>query len=146
MTSVVCQRWTQTIHLSCALKGTTFKRFLVRGPAELWMVKRQSESKDSPYIPLMGEHAVHFRTADTGNGTLNPLQAHLNAKGISHKAANKHTPRIKSTVSCTKPVWYSEHGTYCGFEIILEGGMSATHVAVIPCTRTHSDEEGFLKK
>ena len=49
-------------------------------------------------------------------------------------------------VSRTKHVWYSEHGTYYRFEFILERMMSATHVAVIPCTRTHSDEEEFLKK
>ena len=53
---------------------------------------------------------------------------------------------IPSTVSNTKHVWYSEHGTYHWFEIILEWVMSATHVAVIPCTRIHSDEEEFLKK
>ncbi|KIM51260.1 hypothetical protein SCLCIDRAFT_33590 [Scleroderma citrinum Foug A] len=94
-------RWTQTVCPSHALKGTTFKRFLACGPAELWMVKRQSESKDSPYVPLTGERAVHFRTADTGNGTLNPLQAHLNVKGISHKAANEHAPRIKSAAAQT---------------------------------------------
>ena len=51
-----------------------------------------------------------------------------------------------SSLSCTKRVWYSEHGMYCQFEIILERAMSATHVAVIPHMRTHSDEEEFLKK
>ena len=49
-------------------------------------------------------------------------------------------------VSRTKHVWYSEHGMYCRFEIILERVMSATHIAVIPCMRTHSDKEEFLKK
>ncbi|KIM55788.1 hypothetical protein SCLCIDRAFT_133927, partial [Scleroderma citrinum Foug A] len=49
-------------------------------------------------------------------------------------------------VSRTKHVWYSEHGMYCRFEIILERAMSATHVAVIPRTRTHSDKEEFPKK
>ena len=49
-------------------------------------------------------------------------------------------------VSRTKHIWYSEHGMYCWFEIILERAMSATRIAVIPCTRTHSDEEEFLKK
>ena len=97
----MCQRWTQTVCLSRALKGTTFEHFSARGPAELWMVKRQLESKDSPYVPLTGEHAVHFCTADTGNGTLNPLQAHLNAKGISRKAANEHAPRIESVAAQT---------------------------------------------
>ena len=53
---------------------------------------------------------------------------------------------INTPVSCTKHVWYSEHGMYCRFEIILEQVMSVTHVAVIPRTRTHSDEEEFLKK
>ena len=49
-------------------------------------------------------------------------------------------------VSRTKHVWYSEHGMYCRFEIILEWAMSATHVAVIPHMRTHSDKEEFPKK
>ena len=49
-------------------------------------------------------------------------------------------------VSHTKHVWYSEHGMYCRVEIILEQAMSATHVAVIPHTRTHSDKEEFPKK
>ena len=49
-------------------------------------------------------------------------------------------------VSHTKHIWYSEHGMYCQFKIILEQAMSATHVAVIPHTRTHSDKEEFLKK
>ena len=49
-------------------------------------------------------------------------------------------------VSHTKHVWYSEHGMYCQFEIILEQAMSATHIAVIPRMRTHSDEEEFPKK
>ena len=50
------------------------------------------------------------------------------------------------SVSRTKHVWYSEHGMYCRFKIILEQAMSATHVAVIPHMRTHSDEEEFPKK
>ena len=49
-------------------------------------------------------------------------------------------------MSHTKHVWYSEHGTYCQFKIILEGGMSVTHIAIIPCTRTHSDKEEFPRK
>ena len=49
-------------------------------------------------------------------------------------------------VSRTKHVWYSEHGTYYQFEIILERVMSATHVAVILRTRTSpAYEEEFLK-
>ena len=49
-------------------------------------------------------------------------------------------------VSRTKHVWYSEHGMYCRFKIILEQVMSATHVAVIPCTRTSpAYEEEFTK-
>ena len=49
-------------------------------------------------------------------------------------------------VSRTKHVWYSEHGMYCRFEIILERAMSATHVAVIPHTRTSpAYEEEFTK-
>ena len=49
-------------------------------------------------------------------------------------------------VSHTKHVWYSEHGMYCRFEIILERAMSATHIAVIPCTRTSpAYEEEFTK-
>ena len=47
------------------------------------------------------------------------------------------------TVSHTKHVWYSEHGTYYQFKFILERAMSATHVAVIPRMRTHSDKEEF---
>ena len=39
-------------------------------------------------------------------------------------------------MSCTKHVWYSGHGMYCWFEIILEWAMSVTHVAVILHTRT----------
>ena len=99
MTSVMFQHWMQSICLSHALQGTTFEHFLVCGPTELQMVKRQLElniKKDLPYILLMGEHAAHFHTADTGNRTLNTLQAYLNTKGISCKVANEHTPRIKS--------------------------------------------------
>ena len=50
------------------------------------------------------------------------------------------------SLSCTKHVWYSEHGMYYQFEIILERVMSATHVAVIPRTRTSpAYEEEFVK-
>ena len=48
-------------------------------------------------------------------------------------------------VSRTKHVWYSEHGTYYQFKIILEQVMSVTHVAVIPHTRSSSDEEQSMK-
>ena len=49
-------------------------------------------------------------------------------------------------VSHTKHVWYSEHGMYCRFEIILERVMSATHVAVILRMRTSpAYEEEFTK-
>ena len=49
-------------------------------------------------------------------------------------------------MSRTKHVWYSEHGMYCQFEIILEQAMSATHIAVILCTRTSpAYEEEFMK-
>ena len=40
------------------------------------------------------------------------------------------------TMSRTKHVWYSEHGTYYQFEFILEWAMSVNHVAVILHTRT----------
>ena len=53
---------------------------------------------------------------------------------------------IDDMVSRTKHIWYSEHGMYCWFKIILEWAMSVTHIAVIPRTRTHSDEEEFPKK
>ena len=45
-------------------------------------------------------------------------------------------PDSRVPLSCTKHVWYSEHGTYYQFKFILERAMSATHVAVILCTRT----------
>ena len=49
-------------------------------------------------------------------------------------------------LSCTKHVWYSEHGMYCRFEIILEQAMSVTHIAVILRTRTSpAYEEEFTK-
>ena len=49
-------------------------------------------------------------------------------------------------LSHTKHVWYSEHGMYCRFEIILERAMSATHVAVILHMRTSPVyEEEFTK-
>ena len=55
-------------------------------------------------------------------------------------------PAVFDALSCTKHVWYSEHGMYCRFEIILERVMSATHVAVILCTRTSpAYEEEFTK-
>ena len=52
---------------------------------------------------------------------------------------------VVGAVSCTKHVWYSEHGMYCRFEIILERAMSATHVAVILHTRTSPayEEDGL---
>ena len=51
------------------------------------------------------------------------------------------------SLSHTKHVWYSEHGTYYRFEFILERAMSATHVAVILHMRTSpAYEEEFLKK
>ena len=51
-----------------------------------------------------------------------------------------------NTVSRTKHVWYSEHGTYYRFEFILERAMSATHVAVILRMRTSpAYEEEFMK-
>ena len=43
---------------------------------------------------------------------------------------------LQCALSRTKHVWYSEHGTYCRFKIILERAMSVTHVAVILRTRT----------
>ena len=50
------------------------------------------------------------------------------------------------TMSRTKHVWYSEHGTYYRFEFILERAMSATHIAVILCMRTSpAYEEEFMK-
>ena len=53
---------------------------------------------------------------------------------------------INAAVSRTKHVWYSEHGTYYRFEFILERAMSATHIAVILCTRTSpAYEEEFMK-
>ena len=49
-------------------------------------------------------------------------------------------------VSRTKHIWYSEHGMYCRFEIILERTMSATHIAVILRMRTSpAYEEEFMK-
>ena len=57
-----------------------------------------------------------------------------------------HYFELIEAVSRTKHVWYSGHGTYCQFKIILERVMSATHVAVIPCTRTSpAYEEEFTK-
>ena len=61
-----------------------------------------------------------------------------------HLSSLWHWPQ--ALLSRTKHVWYSEHGMYCWFEIILERAMSVTHVAVIPHMRTHSDEEEFPKK
>ena len=53
---------------------------------------------------------------------------------------------IVCAVSRTKHVWYSEHGTYYQFEIILGRVMSVTHVAVIPHMRTSpAYEEEFVK-
>ena len=54
--------------------------------------------------------------------------------------------QVLSMLSRTKHVWYSEHGTYYQFEFILERAMSATHIAVILCTRTSpAYEEEFMK-
>ena len=74
--------------------------------------------------------------------------------GISMVADSRETPRESSlaqamdevALSRTKHVWYSEHGMYCRFKIILERAMSATHVAVILRTRTSpAYEEEFTK-
>ena len=55
-------------------------------------------------------------------------------------------PCMEWALSHTKHVWYSEHGTYYRFKFILERAMSATHVAVILCTRTSpAYEEEFMK-
>ena len=55
-------------------------------------------------------------------------------------------PNVTNALSCTKHVWYSEHGTYYRFEFILERAMSATHIAVILRTRTSpAYEEEFMK-
>ena len=43
-----------------------------------------------------------------------------------------HDLQNLNPLSRTKHVWYSEHGTYYRFKIILERVMSVTHVAVIP--------------
>ena len=43
---------------------------------------------------------------------------------------------VSGLVSHTKHIWYSEHGTYYRFKLILERAMSVTHVAVILCMRT----------
>ena len=60
--------------------------------------------------------------------------------------AGRRGKTMVCAVSCTKHVWYSEHGMYCQFEIILERAMSATHVAVILRTRTSpAYEEEFTK-
>ena len=69
------------------------------------------------------------------DGNLQKYKARLVARGYSQQP-----------VSCTKHVWYSEHGTYYRFKIILEQVMSATHVAVIPHMRTSpAYEEEFTK-
>ena len=53
---------------------------------------------------------------------------------------------LLSPLSRTKHIWYSEHGMYCQFKIILERAMSATHIAVILRTRTSpAYEEEFTK-
>ena len=57
-----------------------------------------------------------------------------------------HCMAAAHALSCTKHVWYSEHGTYYQFEFILERVMSATHVEVIPCTRTSPAYEEELMK
>ena len=72
---------------------------------------------------------------------------HCGARGGGFHASEDILSAAGGTsVSHTKHIWYSEHGTYCQFEIILERAMSVTHVAIIPCTRTSPDEEEFLKK
>ena len=64
------------------------------------------------------------------------------SKGYIRPSRSQQT----SPGSCTKHIWYSEHGMYCQFEIILERVMSATHVAVILRTRTSpAYEEEFMK-
>ena len=60
--------------------------------------------------------------------------------------AHRYLLLFVTPVSRTKHVWYSEHGMYCRFEIILERAMSATHIAVILHTRTSpAYEEEFTK-
>ena len=72
-------------------------------------------------------------------------------RGVSYLRFELETTRWSTglyiwTVSRTKHVWYSEHGTYYRFEFILERVMSATHVAVILRTRTSpAYEEEFTK-
>ena len=68
---------------------------------------------------------LRFHPSTSTPGSNNPT-------GMSQKVS----AWLHSTVSRTKHVWYSEHGTYYQFEFILERAMSATHVAVILCTGT----------
>ena len=74
----------------------------------------------------------------SGPGTIPRLPKAVQSSFLPKKA--------KKLVSHTKHVWYSEHGMYCRFEIILERVMSATHVAVILRMRTSpAYEEEFTK-
>jgi len=50
---------------------------------------------------VTGERATHFRTADTGDGIFDTLQAYLNTKGISCEAVNEHAPGIENTAAQT---------------------------------------------
>ena len=71
---------------------------------------------------------------------------HMNSASEIVQGSAKVPAHIRRAVSRTKHIWYSEHGTYYGFEIILERVMSATHVAVIPRTRTSpAYKEEFTK-
>ena len=60
--------------------------------------------------------------------------------GISGRTEAEEN-RSQYPLSRTKHVWYSEHGMYCRFEIILERAMSATHIAVISRMRRLSWRE-----
>ena len=66
---------------------------------------------------------------------------------MCHTFLNLHFFVLRFNVmSHTKHVWYSEHGMYCRFKIILERAMSATNVAVILHMRTSpAYEEEFVK-
>ena len=50
---------------------------------------------------ITGERATHFRTADTGDGIFDTLQAYLNTKGISCEAVNEHAPGIENMAAQT---------------------------------------------
>ena len=65
--------------------------------------------------------------------------------GFPERTTRAHSLPTQA-LSRTKHVWYSEHGMYCRFEIILERAMSATHIAVILHMRTSpAYEEEFMK-